>query len=77
MPTNNNDNHDTNKQFTDYHAELYAAQEEWSDLNHVIDNSVHNLNADMVALQRMKKRRLILKDKINRLKSLLYPDTIA
>ena len=34
-------------------------------------------NADMLRLQRLKKRKLIIRDRISMLESMLYPDIIA
>lgn len=34
-------------------------------------------NADMLRLQRLKKRKLMIRDKIAILESMLYPDIIA
>ena len=34
-------------------------------------------NADMLRLQRLKKRKLIIRDRIAILESMLYPDIIA
>lgn len=44
-----------------------------------IDLAVTELleNADMLRLQRLKKRKLLIRDRIAMLESMLYPDIIA
>lgn len=50
---------------------------EHADLNKVIDEMEQAPALDQVTLQRFKKHKLLLKDKIEALKSKLYPDIIA
>ncbi|MBI5039831.1 MAG: DUF465 domain-containing protein [Gammaproteobacteria bacterium] len=50
---------------------------EHRDLDDVIDRLVHDLNIDQLQLKRLKKRRLLLKDLIQRLESDLIPDLDA
>jgi len=43
-----------------------------------IDLAIEELNgADMIRIQKLKKRKLVLRDKIMMLESMLYPDIIA
>ncbi len=50
---------------------------EHRDLDDVIESMVKNQVFDHLQLQRLKKRKLGLKDEINRLKALIVPDIIA
>ena len=47
------------------------------DLDDVIDRMTENQPVDFLQLQRMKKRKLALKDMIQKLESSLLPDIIA
>ncbi len=47
------------------------------DLDHVIARIAEAAPFDQLQLQRLKKRKLLLKDQIARLESRLYPDIIA
>ena len=47
------------------------------DLDDVIDRLVHDINIDQLQLKRLKKRRLLIKDLIQRLESDLIPDLDA
>lgn len=57
--------------------ELAAKRQEHADL----DAAIHTLAAsgypDQMMLQRMKKRKLALKDRISQLENILLPDIIA
>jgi hypothetical protein len=57
--------------------ELAAKRQEHSDL----DSAIHTLQqsgmADQMLIQRMKKRKLQLKDRIVQLEQILLPDIIA
>jgi hypothetical protein len=50
---------------------------EHRDLDDVIDSMVKNQVFDQLQLQRLKKRKLGLKDEIIKLKTLIVPDIIA
>jgi hypothetical protein len=50
---------------------------EHRDLDDVIDRIVHQAPYDQLALQRLKKRKLLLKDLIAKVESQLLPDIIA
>ena len=50
---------------------------EHRDLDDVIDRLAHQFPYDQLKLQRLKKRKLVLKDLIARVESELLPDIIA
>lgn len=50
---------------------------EHRDLDIVIQQSSEQIPVDFVRLQRLKKRKLSLKDAISRIESMLLPDIIA
>ncbi len=50
---------------------------EHRDLDDVIDRLAHQFPYDQLKLQRLKKRKLVLKDLIARCESQLLPDIIA
>lgn len=52
-------------------------QSEHRDLDDVIARLVGKIPVDQLQLQRLKKRKLALKDEIQRLENLLLPDIIA
>ena len=56
---------------------LHALEVEHHDLDDVIDRLVVEPGQDRLQLQRLKKRKLILKDQIQRLRTRLIPDIIA
>jgi hypothetical protein len=56
---------------------LGELKSEHSDLDDVIDRFAQTFPYDQLKLQRLKKRRLVLKDLIARLESRLVPDIIA
>jgi hypothetical protein len=56
---------------------LAAVTTEHRDLDQVIARLAQLGGADQLQLQRLKKRKLALKDLIQRLESLLLPDIIA
>lgn len=58
--------------------QLYSLTEEHFAINQLIDSTGYeDINLDQVMLQRLKKRKLLLKDKIQEIRSMLYPDIIA
>lgn len=57
--------------------DLVIFQEEHADLNKILDNNAECQKIDQLTLQRLKKRKLWLKDKIAEIKAQLYPDIIA
>ena len=58
-------------------AELAAKRQEHADLDAAITTLVASGRADQMLIQRMKKRKLSLKDQITRIENLLIPDIIA
>ena len=50
---------------------------EHRDLDDVITRLTERASYDQLQLQRLKKRKLILKDQITRAKAMLHPDIIA
>jgi len=58
-------------------AKLEALRSEHRDLDDVIDRLIEKPPFDQLQLQRLKKRKLGLKDQITKLESRLIPDIIA
>jgi hypothetical protein len=58
-------------------AKLEALRVEHRDLDDVIDRLIEKPPFDQLQLQRLKKRKLGLKDQITKLESRLIPDIIA
>ncbi|MFO1188538.1 MAG: DUF465 domain-containing protein [Alphaproteobacteria bacterium] len=56
---------------------LESFRTEHRDLDRVISELVNSPSFDRLTLQRLKRRKLEIKDKIARLESLLLPDIIA
>lgn len=56
---------------------LAAVQSEHRDLDDVIERLSDHPPVDQLRIQRLKKRKLLLKDQIAQLESLLLPDIIA
>lgn len=56
---------------------LQALEVEHHDLDDVICRLVVDRSLDQLQLQRLKKRKLLLKDQIQRLRTRLIPDIIA
>ncbi|MGE0747493.1 MAG: DUF465 domain-containing protein [Rhodospirillales bacterium] len=59
------------------HRKLADLTTEHRDLDQVIERLTDGAPLDQLQLQRLKKRKLLLKDQIEQLKSQLYPDIIA
>ena len=58
-------------------TKLEALRIEHRDLDEVIDRLIERAPFDQLQLQRLKKRKLGLKDQITKLESKLIPDIIA
>ena len=58
-------------------TKLEALRIEHRDLDEVIDRLIERAPFDQLQLQRLKKRKLGLKDQITKLESQLIPDIIA
>ena len=56
---------------------LHALEIEHHDLDDVIGRLSADPRQDQLQLQRLKKRKLVLKDQIQRLRARLIPDIIA
>jgi len=57
--------------------ELATKRQEHADLDAAIDAMTRTGTADMMQIQRLKKKKLSLKDRIVELEQLLLPDIIA
>lgn len=58
-------------------AKLAECKSEHRDLDDVISTLAHKAPLDQIQMQRLKKRKLRLKDEILRLENILLPDIIA
>jgi len=58
-------------------AELLQMQQEHRDLDDAIDALHERVSPDVMRLQRMKRKKLMLKDQIQRLEDEITPDIIA
>ncbi|MEO5335759.1 MAG: DUF465 domain-containing protein [Magnetospirillum sp. WYHS-4] len=56
---------------------LERLRQEHRDLDDVIARLTENPTVDRLRLQRLKKRKLLLKDEISALENMLIPDIIA
>jgi len=61
----------------DLQEKLETLRSEHRDLDAVIEQLTKAVPVDLFQLQRLKKRKLALKDMINKLESQLLPDIIA
>ena len=69
--------HPTEEEKAQIRQRLQALEVEHHDLDDVIDRLALDPVQDRLQLQRLKKRKLILKDQIARLRTRLIPDIIA
>ena len=74
MDKNNDDNVETQEQIL---QQIAIMESEHSDLDAVIERLAEDLPFDQLKLQRLKKRKLILKDEMATLRSRILPDIIA
>lgn len=58
-------------------AKLAELRTEHRDLDDVIDRLADSVPLDQIQMQRLKKRKLLLKDQIAKLETILLPDIIA
>ena len=58
-------------------ARLYVLESEHRDLDDVIERLSEDKPFDQLQLQRLKKRKLVLKDEIELVRSRILPDIIA
>lgn len=61
----------------DFLAELARLKEEHRDLDSAIDALERNVVADQLQIQRLKKRKLTLRDRISYVEDQITPDIIA
>ena len=64
---------DTNKLI----AKLKTYEQEHLDLDQILIQLQEKHTVDFLQIQRLKKRKLVLKDKITKIKNELEPDSIA
>lgn len=62
---------------TDVLAELRSLKEEHRDLDTAIDALKLSVAGDQLQIQRLKKRKLFLRDRITHIEDQLHPDIIA
>ena len=62
---------------TQIELRLHALEVEHHDLDDIIDRLAIDPGQDRLQLQRLKKRKLLLKDQIAKLRTRLIPDIIA
>jgi hypothetical protein len=62
---------------TQLRRKLAELQSEHRDLDDVIARLVERLPVDMLQIQRLKKRKLAIKDEVARIENMLLPDIIA
>ena len=74
MDENIDDNVETQEQIL---HQIATMESEHSDLDAVIERLGEDLPFDQLKLQRMKKRKLVLKDEMAKLRSRILPDIIA
>ena len=67
----------TDEERSQIQLRLQALEVEHHDLDDVIDRLALDPSQDRLQLQRLKKRKLMLKDQIARLRTRLIPDIIA
>lgn len=58
-------------------ARILVLQQEHRDLDDALTAMVNAVHYDQIQVQRLKKRKLALRDLINRLENILLPDIIA
>ena len=74
MDEDSNDNVETQEQIL---QQIAMMESEHSDLDAVIERLGEDLPFDQLKLQRLKKRKLALKDEMTELRSRVLPDIIA
>ena len=66
-----------NKKTKDLINQLHVLEQEHRDLDEVIFEIQEKKTVNLLQIQRLKKRKLILKDKIRNIKDIIQPDIIA
>jgi hypothetical protein len=67
----------TEEEMAQIRERLHALEIEHHDLDDVINRLSADPRQDQLQLQRLKKRKLVLKDQIQKLRARLIPDIIA
>lgn len=67
----------TETEISEIHAQLYELQVEHRDLDQVISHLIENPPPEDLLIRRLKKRKLLLKDRIIQLEEMLVPDIPA
>ena len=67
----------TREERANLELELVASRQEHSDLDAAIHALISTGTADTMMLQRLKKKKLLIKDRIIQLEDILLPDIIA
>ena len=67
----------TQEEERELRVQLARLQQEHRDLDAAIAALQHSLGADVIQVQRLKKRKLVLRDQIRRIDDQLTPDIIA
>ena len=62
---------------TDLQEKLADLEREHRDLDEIIDRLIRTPPVDLIQIQRLKKKKLLLKDQISKIKSAILPDIIA
>lgn len=65
------------EEIEDLKEKLALVEHEHRDLDTIIERLMSVQPIDLLQIQRLKKKKLLLKDQINRLKSDILPDIIA
>ena len=67
----------TKEEERELREQLTRLQQEHRDLDAAIAALAMSLGSDVIQVQRLKKRKLVLRDKIRRIEDQLTPDIIA
>ena len=67
----------TEEEIADTRVNLHEMQVEHRDLDLVIEHLILNPPPDQLLIRRLKKRKLLLKDRISQLERMLVPDIPA
>ena len=67
----------TEEEIADTRENLHEMQVEHRDLDLVIEHLILNPPPDQLLIRRLKKRKLLLKDRISQLERMLVPDIPA
>lgn len=64
-------------EISDIHSKLQELQTEHRDIDNVINHLATTATPDELLIRRLKKRKLLLKDRIAQLEQMLIPDVPA